>query len=120
MAMGADLGGAYEAGGILSGLAALREEADNRRLERVEPKLRFDLIPPHAMTELARAFTVGGAKHGEQNYLESPKPVSHHVGALLRHLYKHLCGEVRDPDGQLHMASVAARAMMILELTAGK
>ncbi len=81
-------------------------------------KLRFDLIPPHAMTEVARAFTIGGAKHGEQAYLEAPKPVSHHVAALLRHLYRHLCGEMRDPDGQLHMASVAARALMILELTA--
>jgi hypothetical protein len=83
-----------------------------------ERKLRFDLIPPHGLTEVALAFTVGGAKHGENDYLEHPKPVSHHVGALLRHLYAYLRGELRDRDGQLHLASVAARALMILELTA--
>jgi len=83
-----------------------------------ELKLRFDLIPAHAMTEVARAFTVGSAKHGDDEYLARPKPISHHVGALLRHLYAHLRGEARDKDGQLHMASVAARAMMILELIA--
>jgi|SRR5271156_2296898 len=83
-----------------------------------ERKLRFDLIPPHAMTEVAKAFTVGGSKHGEDDYLKRPKPISHHVGALLRHLYAHLRGEERDVDGQLHLASVAARAMMILEMKA--
>lgn len=82
-----------------------------------EPKLRFDLIPPRAMTEIARAFTVGAVKHGDSNYIDHPRPESHHVGALLRHLYAHMCGETQDADGQLHMASVAARAMMILELT---
>lgn len=90
-----------------------------------EPKLRFDLIPPHAMTEIARAFTVGNGKHDDAGdglpaYLANPKPVSHHVGSLLRHLYAHMRGEERDADGQLHLASVAARAMMILELRARK
>jgi Domain of unknown function (DUF5664) len=70
------------------------------------------------MTEVARAFTVGGSKHGDNDYLAKPKPVSHHIGALLRHLYAHLRGEERDADGQLHLASVAARAMMILEMKA--
>jgi hypothetical protein len=70
------------------------------------------------MTEVARAFTIGGGKHGDDDYLRKPKPVSHHVAALLRHLYAYLRGEERDPDGQLHLASVAARAMMILEMKA--
>ena len=81
-------------------------------------RLRFDLIPPHGMTEVARAFTIGGGKHGDDDYLRKPKPVSHHVAALLRHLYAYLRGEERDRDGQLHLASVAARAMMIIEMKA--
>jgi Domain of unknown function (DUF5664) len=86
-------------------------------LETNEPKLRFDLIPPNPLTEVARAFTVGAVKHGEDEYLKHPKPITHHVGALLRHLYAYLRGEERDPDGQLHLASVAARALMIMELS---
>lgn len=70
------------------------------------------------MTEVARAFTIGGTKHGDDDYLTKPKPISHHIGALLRHLYAFLCGQERDADGQLHLASVAARAMMILEMRA--
>ena len=81
-----------------------------------EPKLRFDLIPVTGMHELARAFTVGAGKHGDDDWLINPKPIRHHVGALLRHLYAFLAGEVRDRDGQHHIASVAARALMIIEL----
>lgn len=84
--------------------------------QELSPKLRFELIPARPMQELAQAFTVGARKHGDTAWLDSPKPVSHHVGALLRHLYAFLCGEIRDTDGQQHLASVAARALMIIEL----
>lgn len=77
-------------------------------------KLRYDLIPPHSQKLVAEAMTIGATKHGDLAYLE--KQISHHVGALLRHLYTWLCGEQIDPDGQHHLASVSARAMMILEI----
>jgi hypothetical protein len=87
-----------------------------------EPKLRFDLLPPHGITEVARALTIGrkhdaGEEYGEPDYLENPKPVRYHLAALMRHLFAYLRGEERDPDGQLHLASVAARALMILEIS---
>jgi hypothetical protein len=77
-------------------------------------KLRYDLIPPHSMHLVADAMTIGAVKHGDDTWRE--KPIAHHVGALLRHLYAYLCGEQIDTDGQHHLASVAVRAMMILEL----
>jgi Domain of unknown function (DUF5664) len=80
------------------------------------PKLRFELIPVRPMQELALAITIGAEKHGDDDWLKEPKPISHHVGALCRHLYAFMAGEVRDQDGQHHLASVAARALMIIEL----
>lgn len=68
------------------------------------------------MRELALAMTIGAEKHGDTDWLDNPKPVSHHIGSLLRHLYAFLSGEERDSDGQHHLASVASRALMILAL----
>lgn len=68
------------------------------------------------MQELALAVTIGAEKHGDTDWLDNPKPVTHHIGSLLRHLYAFLRGEERDPDGQHHLASVATRALMIMEL----
>lgn len=81
-------------------------------------KLRLDLISPHALAKVAEAMTVGSEKHGATNYLDNPRPdeAEKQMGSLLRHLNADRCGSVRDSDGFDHLAAVAARALMILEL----
>lgn len=81
-------------------------------------KLRLDLIPPHSLAKVAETMTVGAAKHGATNYLDSPRPdeAERQMASLLRHLNADRCGEVLDGDGFEHLAAVAARALMILEL----
>jgi hypothetical protein len=69
-------------------------------------KLRYDLIPPEALEELARVYTIGAAKYGDNNYLGGLK-WSRVIGAMMRHLEAYRAGEEIDQeDGQLHLASV--------------
>lgn len=78
-------------------------------------KLRFDLIPPHALGELARVYTIGAAKYGDHNWKKG-MPWGRVVAALLRHLYAWLRGEDHDPqDGQHHLASVMWCAVTLME-----
>lgn len=72
-------------------------------------KLRYDLIPPMAMEELARNYTYGANKYGDNNWLIGEgldrKRV---VGAMFRHLWAWLAGEDRDEEsGSHHLACVA-------------
>lgn len=87
-------------------------------------KQRFDLIPPHSLAEVAKTLTIGAEKHAGAreesilNAIERPRAdeEQQQMASLLRHLNADRCGERRDADGFEHLAAVAARAMMILEL----
>ena len=52
--------------------------------------------------------------------LSGREPFCYDIGAPPRHLYAYLRGEERDRKRQLHLASVAARAMMIIRMKAGR
>ena len=72
-----------------------------------ESKLRYDLIPPEALAELAYVYTIGAKTHGDNNYLGGMK-WRRIYGALLRHIQAFWGGEAIDQDdGQYHLASVA-------------
>lgn len=82
-------------------------------------KLRFDLIPPEAMEELARVYTIGAVKYGDRNW-EKGLHWGRVFAAMMRHAWAWWRGEKLDPeDGQHHLASVAwcALSLMTLEKT---
>jgi hypothetical protein len=77
-------------------------------------KLRVDLIPPEWITELAEVFTAGAKKYADRNW-ELGMPWSKVWGPLLRHAFKWLRGEERDPEtGCLHLAMAAWNALALM------
>lgn len=54
-------------------------------------KGRFDLLPVHALLQVARIYQVGGAKHGYRNW-EKGIPLSVLYDSGLRHLLLHIAG----------------------------
>ena len=79
-------------------------------------KLRYDLLPAHAMNELALAATVGANKHGERDWERRPGlRWSMFFGAIMRHAWSWWKGEIRDRDGQHHLAAVAFSALALIE-----
>lgn len=80
-----------------------------------EGRLRFDLIPPAPLEELARVYTIGASKYDDWNWLGGMK-WSRIIGALHRHLNAWQQGTTYDPDdGQCALASVIWCAMTLME-----
>ena len=78
-------------------------------------KLRYDLIPWFGEQELARVFTIGAKKYGDNNW-RSGFNYSRIIGAAKRHLAAFIRGENHDPeDGQLHLSSLAWCAYILME-----
>lgn len=78
-------------------------------------KLRYDLIPVVPKAELARVFTIGARKYGDNNW-RNGFDFSRVLAALERHLEAWKAGEVIDQtDGQHHLASVMWGCMVLME-----
>jgi hypothetical protein len=81
-------------------------------------KLRYDLIPPEALEELARVYTIGAAKYADNGWLNEPMRWGRIFRALVSHAFKWWAGETYDQtDGQHHLSSVAwcAFSLMVYE-----
>lgn len=77
-------------------------------------KLRYDLIPVESLEEIAKVYTIGAEKYGDDNWRKGMK-FRRMAGAILRHFFAFMRGEDRDPeDGQHHLASVAFYLLAML------
>lgn len=80
-----------------------------------QDKLRYDLIPPFALEQLARVYTHGARKYSDNNWRKGMK-WSRLYGALMRHIEAWRRGEDYDEEsGCLHLASVAWCAITLME-----
>lgn len=82
--------------------------------KRDSGKLRYDLLPPFALEEVVKVYTMGANKYGDQNYRLGLN-WGRVYAAMQRHLEAWRKGEERDPEGQLHLASVAWGALTLME-----
>ena len=82
-------------------------------------KVMMQLLPPHAMREIATVFTHGAQKYAEWNYLAGDGiELTRLQGALERHINAWAAGEDTDPDsGELHLAHAGCCIMMMLQIT---
>jgi Domain of unknown function (DUF5664) len=60
-------------------------------------KLRYDLIPPEALDELAKVLTFGAAKYADRNW-EKGMNWGRVFGAAMRHMWAWWRGEAKDPE----------------------
>ena len=68
-------------------------------------KLKYQLIPPYAMKQIARVFTFGAGKYGELNWEQGFK-WTRILGAMERHIAAFKAGVDFDPEsGLYHLAS---------------
>jgi len=72
-----------------------------------QDKLRYDLIPPELLEEVARVLTYGAVKYSERNW-ERGMAWGRPFGALMRHMWAWWKGENCDPEtGYSHLAHAA-------------
>ena len=82
-------------------------------------KVRMGLVLggfANALTEVAKVGTFGAAKYSDNGWEQVPNAEGRYTDALLRHVFKHMNGEVVDPEwGLFHLAHAAWNVLAVLE-----
>lgn len=81
-------------------------------------KPKFSLLPKVALQQAIDAMMVGLEKNGyaRDNWKKCDDPLQY-FDAMMRHWFKHMSGEIIDPDsGKPHMGAFVADAMIYAEL----
>ena len=80
-----------------------------------EDKVRYDLIPPYPLEELAKLYTFGAKKYSPRNW-EKGLAWSRCFSALMRHAWAFWSGETYDKEtGLHHMTAVAFCAFSLVQ-----
>lgn len=80
-------------------------------------KPRMELLPPTALEHVAHVLGFGARKYGDFNWragggLDELRL----IGAMLRHVFRHMAGERYDREsGQLHLAHAATTLLFLLD-----
>lgn len=87
----------------------------NEGLKYDDGKLRYDLIPPIAMEELAKILTYGSRKYADNTW-QNVKPFKpRYYGALMRHIQEWRKGNLVDEEsGELHLSHAFCCLMFLL------
>lgn len=81
-----------------------------------DKKLKYHLLPPEELAQIAEILTFGAEKYGENNW-QLCDNINRYVDALYRHLEAWRQGERLDTEsGKSHLAHVATNALFILYL----
>lgn len=82
-------------------------------------KVRYTLLPPFALKEVARNLTAGLEKYSENNWKHVEGARVRYLDAIYRHLEAHRAGEKFDKDSHVdniwHLSAVIANALFLLE-----
>lgn len=77
-------------------------------------KLMLELVPASAVMSLGKVLTFGANKYKPEGWRDVDP--GRYIGALLRHLYAHLGGEIYDEDsGFMHIEHVLCNAAFLNE-----
>lgn len=80
-----------------------------------QEKVRFDLLEPHAIKELAKVFTFGAHKYADNNWIKYGMDWSRVIGSLERHVNAFKAGQDYDEEtGLPHMAHAAWNALALV------
>jgi len=87
---------------------------EGRKYDSEKP--RMYLLPPKAITEVAKVLTFGASKYDEDNWKKLDNLQNRYTGAALRHIFAHMDGEELDPETGLdHLAHAMCCLLFKLE-----
>lgn len=86
-----------------------------KKNDRLDHKLRWELLDLSLLEEVVKVYTAGADKYGENTWQQLPDGYRRYRAALMRHLTLFEQGEAVDPDtGCLHLAQVVWNALAML------
>lgn len=83
-------------------------------------KLRYDLIPPQPMKDVASVLTYGAAKYSPDNWTRVSDGERRYYAAAMRHLEQWRLGETLDSESGLPHIAHATACLMFLSAISGK
>jgi hypothetical protein len=77
-------------------------------------KIPLELLPPEALTEIAKVLAFGAQKYGRHNWRKG-MAWFRLIGAILRHLFAWMRGEDKDPESGLsHLAHAGCDILFLM------
>ena len=89
-----------------------------RKNDRLDDKLRWELLPLEDVEDIVRVYTAGAKKYGPDQWQNLPDGIRRYKAALLRHLVEFDKGnEIDEETGCRHLAAVAWNAIAMLHIS---
>lgn len=89
-----------------------------RKNDRLDDKLRWELLPLEDVEDIVRVYTAGAKKYGPDQWQNLPDGIRRYKAALLRHLVEFDKGnEIDEETGCRHLAQVAWNAIAMLHIS---
>lgn len=92
-------------------------QKEGKKNDKKDDKTRWELIPLDCLEDIARVYTEGAKKYGENTWQYLDNGYERYKGALLRHLYAAEHDEFDEETGCRHLAQVAWNAIALLWLS---
>lgn len=87
---------------------------EGKKNDRLDNKTRWELMPLDCLEDIARVYTEGAKKYGDNNWQNLENGYERYKGALLRHLYAAETKEFDEETKVRHEAAVAWNAISML------
>ena len=89
-----------------------------RKNDRLDDKLRWELLPLEDVEDIVRVYTAGAKKYGPDQWQNLPDGIRRYKAALLRHLVEFDKGnEIDEETGCRHLAQVCWNAIAMLHIS---
>lgn len=95
-----------------------QSENSSIKNDRLDDKLRWELLPLEDVEDIVKVYTAGAKKYGENKWQDLPDGIRRYKAALLRHLVEFDKGnEIDEETGAFHLAAVAWNAIAMLHIS---
>ena len=93
-------------------------KTEARKNDRLDDKLRWELLPLEDVEDIVRVYTAGAKKYGPDQWQNLPDGIRRYKAALLRHLVEFDKGnEIDKETGCRHLAQVCWNAIAMLHIS---
>ena len=94
------------------------ENTEVKKNDRLDDKLRWELLPLEDIEDIVKVYTEGAKKYGPDRWQDLPDGIRRYKAALLRHLVEFDKGnEIDEETGCRHLAQVAWNAIAMLHIS---
>ena len=82
-----------------------QENNESKKNDRLDDKLRWELLPLEDMEDVVKVYTAGAKKYGPNTWQNLPDGYNRYKAAFFRHLLEHEKGNWLDEEtGTIHLA----------------